>query len=131
MGGSILVVTILIFQSENVLNLIYEENIYKASISFKWLMLGFLGICLNFIFGTLLTANGNLKELSYISFFAIIINLVMNFLLIPSIGAKGVAISMFATQIFVSSHNSCLPKQNLNSQLIFVICFPILYISPY
>ena len=135
MGGSILVVTILIFQSENVLNLIYEENIYKASISFKWLMLGFLGICLNFIFGTLLTANGNLRELSYISFFAIIINLVMNFLLIPSMGAKGAAISMFATQTFVSISQFLLAKAkfkfpiNLRNMLPYFIYLPLL-ISP-
>jgi len=124
-GGTILVVTILIFQSEKLLNIIYEENIYEASLSFKWLMIGFIGISINFIFGTLLTANGNLKQLSYISLIAIVINLVLNFILIPEFGAQGAAITMCITQCFVAISQFVLAK--------IKIAFPIYFrhVLPY
>ena len=64
-----------------------------------WLMLGFFPICMNFIFGTLLTANGNLKALNIISIGGIIANICINLILIPSHGALGAAIATFFTQL--------------------------------
>ena len=81
--------------------LLNEENIYKASISFKWLMLGFIGICINFIFGTLLTANGNLKQLNILAISGMILNIVLNIVLIPTHKALGSAIASLITQFVV------------------------------
>jgi O-antigen/teichoic acid export membrane protein len=61
-------------------------------------MLGFFPIGMNFIFGTLLTANGNLKILNSISAIGIIANITINLILIPSYGALGAAIATFGTQ---------------------------------
>jgi O-antigen/teichoic acid export membrane protein len=64
------------------LGLIYD----KASESvpaFQWLMFGFLAMCINFIFGTLLTANGNLRILNTSAAFGIAINIGLNLYLIP------------------------------------------------
>ena len=88
-------------------------------------MIGFIGISINFIFGTLLTANGNLKQLSYISLIAIVINLVLNFTLIPEFGAQGAAITMCITQCFVAISQFVLAK--------IKIAFPIYFrhVLPY
>lgn len=97
MGGAIVLVIISIYNSSFLLSLIYTE--YQAAVpAFNWLMLSFLAICMNFIFGTLLTANGNLKLLNYSSLLGIIVNIVLNIYLIPTRGAEGAAFATFITQ---------------------------------
>lgn len=68
---------------------------------FALLILGFIPISISYIFGTLLTAKGKLKQLNYIALIAVIINLSMNFMLIPVIEARGAAISCLVTQTIV------------------------------
>ena len=70
-------------------------------------MLGFLPICMNFIFGTLLTANGNLKALNFISLGGIIANVCINLWLIPKHGALGAAIATFFTQLVTAILQFC------------------------
>ncbi|MBM3186209.1 MAG: oligosaccharide flippase family protein [Bacteroidetes bacterium] len=101
MSGAILIVVVTVFNANFLLGLIYD----KASESvpaFQWLMFGFLAICMNFIFGTLLTANGNLRLLNISSAFGIILNVGLNFYLIPEYGATGSAFASFVTQTCIS-----------------------------
>jgi O-antigen/teichoic acid export membrane protein len=62
-------------------------------------MLSFIGIAMNFVFGTLLTANGNLKELNIISATGVLINICLNIFLIPKYGAAGAGFTAFITQM--------------------------------
>jgi O-antigen/teichoic acid export membrane protein len=61
-------------------------------------MFSFVAISSIYIFGALLTANGNLKELNIISFSALIINFTLNFILIPKMQAVGSAYANVVTQ---------------------------------
>ena len=61
-------------------------------------MFCFLCISCTYIFGTLLTANGNLNLLNKIAFSGMIFNISLNYFLISSHGALGAAISSFLTQ---------------------------------
>lgn len=97
MAGSILIVLVAVFNANYLLGLIYERA-HESVPAFQWLMFGFLAICMNFIFGTLLTANGNLLVLNTASIFGILINIGLNFYLIPTYGALGAAIVSFITQ---------------------------------
>ena len=65
---------------------------------FPILMFCFLFISCTYVFGTLLTANGNLKLLNQIAFFGMILNLVLNYFLIHSSGALGASVSSLITQ---------------------------------
>jgi O-antigen/teichoic acid export membrane protein len=65
-------------------------------------MFGFLAMCINFIFGTLLTANGNLRILNTSAAFGIAINIGLNLYLIPKYGAAGSAFASFVTQTFIA-----------------------------
>ena len=65
-------------------------------------MLSFIGMCFSLIFGTLLTADGDLRILNIFSFIAIIINVGLNFLLIPKYGAEGAGFTAFCTQCFIA-----------------------------
>jgi O-antigen/teichoic acid export membrane protein len=55
-------------------------------------------MCISLIYGTLLTANGQLKVLNWISVIGILINLSVNIVLIPKYGAAGAAIAVLFTQ---------------------------------
>ena len=100
-GSAILIVFICIYNSDLFLSLIYDDYL-QAIDPFKWLILSFIAICMNFIFGTLLTASGNLKILNWISFLGIVINVALNIFMIPKYGALGAAITTFVTQFFTA-----------------------------
>jgi O-antigen/teichoic acid export membrane protein len=62
----------------------------------------FVCVSLTYIFGTLLTANGNLYHLNLISVGGVIINLLLNIILIPTYGAFGSALTSLVTQFLVT-----------------------------
>ena len=65
---------------------------------FAILITSFPAWCLMYVYSTLLTANGSLKTLNIIAFAGIIINLSLNFYLIPKFKAEGGAITSLITQ---------------------------------
>lgn len=130
-SGVIVVVFILIFHSENILQFIYTSDT-GAVIPFCWLMLSFIGISMNFVFGTLLTANGNLKELNIISAIGVIINISLNIFLIPKYGAAGAGFTAFITQITMAITQFILCTRyfqlkigivNIGKWLLFTVSF--------
>jgi len=80
----------------------YNEHVVYSSTIFPLLMLGFISISMTYIFGTLLTANGNLRELNILAGSALVMNIVLNFLLIPRYKAYGAAISSLITQSYMA-----------------------------
>lgn len=101
LSGVIIIIFITCYNSAYLLGLIYD-NYIEAVAPFQFLMLGFFPICMNFIFGTLLTANGDLKILNLISIGGIITNVILNLVLIPKFGALGAAKATFFTQLLTA-----------------------------
>lgn len=101
MSGSILIVIVTIYNADFLLGLIYNK-VTESIPAFQWLMLGFFAICVNFIFGTLLTANGNLRILNTSAAIGIGLNIGLNYYLIPKYGATGSAFASFITQTFIA-----------------------------
>lgn len=66
------------------------------------LMFGFLGSTTMYVFSTLLTANGNLKQLNFIALSGIGVNFLCNFILVPRMQAAGAASASLATQLFTA-----------------------------
>ena len=97
LGGIVIIVFVTVCNASLILGWIYDD-IQDAIGPFQFLMLGFFPIGMNFIFGTLLSANGNLKILNSISALGIIANISINIILIPEYGALGAAIATFTTQ---------------------------------
>jgi O-antigen/teichoic acid export membrane protein len=77
---------------------LYHENHGNSSSVFAILALVFIPISINYIFGTLLTANGSLKQLNYVAGSLAIINIVLNLILVPAHKALGAAMSSLITQ---------------------------------
>lgn len=90
------------FYAWDILNLRYTENVDAATAPFQILMFCFVAISSNYIFGTLLTANGNLKALNIIAFSGMVMNIVLNIILIPKYQVLGSAWASLITQIFTS-----------------------------
>jgi O-antigen/teichoic acid export membrane protein len=86
------------FYSYELMDLLYDTHIEASTNVFRLLIPGFIAVSTTYIFGTLLTANGNLRQLNIIAFSGLVINLILNYLLIPQFLASGSAISSLVTQ---------------------------------
>ena len=86
------------FYSDKFIELLYNTHIEASTQVFQLLILGFIAVSTTYIFGTLLTANGNLKQLNIIAIAGLLINFFLNFLLIPRFLASGSAMASLVTQ---------------------------------
>lgn len=102
LGGTIALGIISYFNAEIILGWIYDNDILSSIVPFQFLMLGFVGMAANLLFGTLLTANGSLRFLNSVSAIGILLNIGMNLFLIPQYGANGAAFATLITQVAVS-----------------------------
>ncbi|MGD0712120.1 MAG: polysaccharide biosynthesis C-terminal domain-containing protein [Bacteroidales bacterium] len=80
----------------------YTKRIEESSRVFGYLMGCFIPISTTYVFGTLLTANGNLKQLNIMAASGMAINIMLNLFLIPRFFAIGSSFASFSTQ-FVTS----------------------------
>jgi O-antigen/teichoic acid export membrane protein len=90
------------FYRVEIMDLLYEQHIEESARAFGVLILGFMFFSTSYIFGTLLTANGNLKALNTMALFGIIVNIVLNLILVPKLEALGAAYTSLATQAFTA-----------------------------
>ena len=98
LGGAILIGFICHSNANEILSLIYENNVTESVPSFQLLMWCFIAMSISLIYGTLLTAGGNLMFLNQISFVGVLANIGVNFYLIPIYGAEGAALATILTQ---------------------------------
>ena len=104
----------------------YEINgssLLHSSETFGWLIISFIGVSCNYIFGTLLTAKGSMKQLNILAVFGILINISLNLLLIPDKGSSGAAFASAFTQFFILAFQIalCYKIFNFKSSLLSII----------
>ena len=85
-----------------ILDTIYLHDIIYVVPTFRLLMLSLIPTAFIFVYGTLMTANGDLKKLNILSFVGLILNVLLNFILIPKHGAFGAAVATFSTQLLIA-----------------------------
>lgn len=133
-----IIAVVCIFYSDKLMELLYtiQENesieTYKLRTSessniLKILMGSFVSISITYIFGTLLTANGNLKQLNIVAAIGVIINLTLNFIFIPIFEAKGAAFTSLCVQFATCAIQFLIAKRIFN--LKFGISFWISIVS--
>ena len=83
-----------------IIDLLYKAHTPYSSNIFGILMIGFLFVSISYLYGTLLTANHNLRQLNIAAAITVIINVGLNLLLIPRHQALGAAISSLVSQGF-------------------------------
>jgi O-antigen/teichoic acid export membrane protein len=96
-------VAVLSFRYSNqVMSLLYAAATPYWAKVFGYLMISFTGIATMYIFGSLLTANGNLKALNLIGAGGVLLNITLNFILIPGYMAFGAVVATIVTQLIVA-----------------------------
>jgi O-antigen/teichoic acid export membrane protein len=131
------------FQNE-IIHWRYEingEDLQHSANAFGYLMLSFIAISTTYIFGTLLTAKGALKHLNILAFFGVIINIVLNFIMIPESGAEGAALASLITQALTALFQviialkllkiSVALRDKISFSLFFILSYCVLLIVPF
>ncbi len=87
------------FYSQEIMSLLYSDHIRSSALVFAPLMCCFMAISTTYIFGTLLTANGNMRQLNTMAACGMVLNISLNFILIPHWHAMGSAYVSLLTQV--------------------------------
>ncbi len=106
----------------NLMDLMYNKHIEESSQAFRILSICFIPIAMNYIFGTLLTANGSLKYLNIVASVGMVLNIGVNFILIPKFFALGAAYSSLIAQTVIALFQAIIAIK------IFKIKFDIMYV---
>jgi len=90
------------FYRDQLMLLLYkgQASPYLGNV-FAYLMISFLALGAVYIYGTLLTANGNLRFLNLTAAGGLVINIIVNLFLIPRLGVLGAVVATLATQFVV------------------------------
>jgi O-antigen/teichoic acid export membrane protein len=102
------------FYRFEIMNLLYYQytdesaadfalRLEQAADVFGIIMFGYIGTTLMYVFSTLLTANGNLKQMNIIAAVGILLNFLVNLTLVPTLLAKGAAWASLSTQLLTGT----------------------------
>ncbi len=111
---ALVVSTIGIIYSYELMQLLYKENYAYSSELFQLLLVSFIFICNSYIFGTLLTAQGAIKSLNKIALSAVVLNIIFNLIFAKSYGAKASCYIAAATFAYVSILQTALAFKHLS-----------------
>ncbi len=121
------------FYSVELMSLLYNTHIQDSANVFQVLMGGFVAVSTTYIFGTLLTANGNLKELNIIACCGLVINFFGNVIMIPKMLAIGSAYSSLITQFTTAVVQVILAvkvfKMKLNFRYVFTLLLYVIGVA--
>lgn len=84
----------------NVAGIINIKDVLISSSVFKVIIFGIIPMSVNYCFGALITASGNMRLLNKIAFGSLVLNIVLNLIVIPQYGAYGAAMASLITQSF-------------------------------
>jgi O-antigen/teichoic acid export membrane protein len=117
-----------IFYDHQIMFLLYsknieltKENIELSASILQLLMISFLGIATTYIFGTLLTANGSIRQLNWMAVIGMVLNVGLNFILIPHYQALGSAWTSLTTQLFTAGAQTLLAVSILKLKINYRI----------
>lgn len=123
-----IIAVLCIFYSRNFMEIMYPQQpgeslsafIYSldnSSTILKILMGSFVSISVTYIFGTLLTANGNLKQLNIVAAVGVVINIALNFIFIPRLLAVGAAFTSLCVQFVTCAIQFFIAKKTFKLTL--------------
>ena len=99
-GPMILAMACITFKNE-IMNFLYPDHATEYyGLILVYLMIAFVSLSIAYAFGSLISANGKLSGLNKMLAVGVLINLLLNILLIPKMGAEGAAIATLLTQFY-------------------------------
>ncbi len=120
--------------SHELMGLLYRDHIQESAAVLSILIFGTIAVATSYVFGTLLTANNDLKILIGIAAFSMLVSFSLNMLLIPTYQALGAAIAnvsaLFSSMTLHLIFASKQLRIKLNSDfLLRLIAFSLLVIG--
>ena len=88
--------------STPLMELLYTHHIGESATVFRILIYGIIPISMTYVYGTLLTAAGKLRQLNMLAAFTLLINVAVNLFGIPRWGAVGSAWASLTAQSFMA-----------------------------
>lgn len=114
------------FYRQPIMKSLYIESTAYWGQIFGYLMLSFIAVAFSYIFGTLLTANGNLKVLNWTAGISVLVNILLNYFLIPQYHALGATfatlVSLFGVAIIHFFFANRFFNLKISYRFIFMIC---------
>jgi O-antigen/teichoic acid export membrane protein len=95
------------------MEVLYTDGSAYSGQILGYLIISFIAISGSYIYGTLLTANGSLMKMNGIFIISVLLNIGLNYWLIPSYQALGAAIATCFTQFLVFFAQVFLAKAEL------------------
>ncbi len=114
------------FYGDNMMTMLYNSNLQETTMAFRVLMCCFMFSVCQYIFGSLLTSNMQLKQLNIIAGSAMLINIVLNFILIPMFHALGSAYASLTTQLFVATAQIIVAQKIFKFHMLPKLLFTML-----
>jgi PST family polysaccharide transporter len=102
----IFVIIVLVLSADFFVKLLYGDKFSESANLLKVLSFATLGMGLNNLFGVALNGLGLYKENLYVTISGLIINVILNILLIPTMGIMGAVIATLATEYLVLAGDS-------------------------
>ena len=95
---SITIASVCFFLAQWIQNVLYHHRSEDAVTVLQWCLPALIGYSLVQIYGTIITATGHIVSFCYIVLGAVLINIILNLLLIPTLGAKGSCYAALVSQ---------------------------------
>jgi len=115
-AGAITVAISSFFFCNEIMELLYTDATPYYGRVMRYLILSFIAMSGTYIYGTLLTANGSMLKMNRIFIITILLNVLLNFFLIPSYKCEGAAIATVATQFFALLAQILIAQKEINLQ---------------
>ena len=113
-----IIAVLCIFYSSNFMKLMYPDQLNEESSTILKILMGsFVSISTTYIFGTLLTANGNLKQLNIVAACGVVLNITLNCIFIPHFQAVGAAFTSLCVQFVTCVIQFFIAKKIFNLKL--------------
>jgi len=117
------------FMAPWIQQILYHHDDASAISVLQWCLPALIGYSLVQVYGTVMTATGHIVSFSYINLVAVIINIGLNFWLIPSLGAKGSCYAALSSQVFCGLACMIYVRQKLNIRFHFQSLLTYIFIA--
>lgn len=132
---SIAVSVVVFFMGDWIQELLYHLRDPKAADVLKWCLPALIGYSLTQVYGTVLTATGHIRAFCTIVAIFALINITLNVILIPWIGAIGCCITALCTQIGGGLTIAWFASRKIglvvNARAVFVYIFTALLLGSF
>lgn len=120
-------VAVSLLYSRELMELLYNKHIEESAAVYRLLSFCFVPVSMTYIFGTLLTANGSLKYLNIVAGLGMLMNIGLNFILIPLFQQNGAAITSLVTQTVTAVLQAWLALKIFKVRFDWKYCLKIVF----